>query len=60
MECGSPGCKPADDESKKAGRICGKGIEFYTPNRLRKSPPCVPPQQRGKVIEFPLPAKKSA
>ncbi len=36
-------------------------IEFYVPDRFRKKKTrWVPPEQRGKVIEFPLPEKKSA
>jgi hypothetical protein len=36
-------------------------IEFYVPDRFRKRKThWVPPEQRGKVIEFPLPEKKSA
>ena len=29
-----------------------KIIEFYVPNSFRKSERWVPPQQRGKVLEF--------
>jgi hypothetical protein len=37
-----------------------KIIEFYVPNRFQKILTWVHPQQRGKVIEFRLQAKKSA
>ena len=37
-----------------------KVIEFYVPDRFRKTGPWIPPEQRGKVIEFPSPQKKSA
>jgi len=37
-----------------------KVIEYYTPERFRKTARWVPPDQRGKVIEFPVPDKKSA
>jgi hypothetical protein len=36
-----------------------KIIEFYVPSKFRNSAASVPPQQRGKVIEFRLPVKKS-
>ena len=32
-----------------------KIIEFYVPSKFRNSAAWVPPQQRGKVIEFCLP-----
>ena len=35
-------------------------IEFYVPDRFRKKVRWVPPEQRGKVIAFPLEVKKSA
>jgi hypothetical protein len=35
-------------------------IEFYIPNNLRKRVKWVPPEQRGKIIEFTSPMKKSA
>ncbi len=37
-----------------------KIIEFHIPNNFRKSSIWVPPQQRGKLIEFCLQVKKSA
>jgi hypothetical protein len=37
-----------------------KIIEFYVPSKFRNNPAWIPPQQRGKVIEFHLPVKKSA
>jgi hypothetical protein len=37
-----------------------KIIEFYVPSKFRNNAPSVPPQQRGKVIEFRLSAKKLA
>ena len=33
---------------------------FYTPNNFRKSPKWVSAEQRGKIIEFAPPVKKSA
>jgi hypothetical protein len=35
-------------------------IEFYVPDRFRKKVRWVPPEQRGKVITFPVEIKKSA
>jgi len=37
-----------------------KVIEYYIPERFRKAARWVPPDQRGKIIEFPVPEKKSA
>jgi len=37
-----------------------KIIEFYIPKRLRNNVKWIPLQDRGKIIEFTLPAKKSA
>jgi len=37
-----------------------KVIEYYIPERFRKMARWVPPDGRGKVIEFPVPEKKSA
>jgi hypothetical protein len=37
-----------------------KVIEFYIPNNVRKSLKWVSPEQRGKIIEFAPPVKKSA
>jgi hypothetical protein len=36
-------------------------IEFYVPQKLRKlSGKWIPPEQRGTIIRFPAPEKKSA
>ena len=37
-----------------------KVIEFYIPEKFRKTARWIPLDQRGKVIEFPVPDKKSA
>ena len=37
-----------------------KVIEFYIPTNFSKRVKWLPPQQRGRVIEFRLPAQKSA
>jgi len=54
--------------SKTAKRKLQKGwtlqvakiIEFYIPKRLVNNVKWIPPQNRGRIIEFTLPAKKSA
>jgi len=40
--------------------LMAKIIEFYIPNKFRKKATWVPPQQRGKLIEFCGRVKKSA
>ena len=35
-------------------------IEFYIPARFHKRVKWLPPEQRGKVIEFPAAIRKSA
>jgi hypothetical protein len=37
-----------------------KIIEFYIPTTFKSAVKWVPPQERGKLIEFVLVAKKSA
>jgi hypothetical protein len=37
-----------------------KIIEFYIPINFRKNDRWIPSQERGKIIEFSLPTKKSA
>jgi len=41
-------------------RGMAKIIEFYIPSNFRKNVKWIPPQDRGKIIEFSLPVKKSA
>jgi hypothetical protein len=41
-------------------KALAKVIEFYIPNNFRKSPESVYAEQRGKIIEFAPPVKKSA
>jgi hypothetical protein len=40
--------------------MMAKMIEFYIPNNFRKRVKWVSLQQRGKIIEFASPMKKSA
>jgi len=40
--------------------VMAKIIEFYIPSNFRKKDKWIPPQERGKIIEFNLPTKKSA
>ena len=37
-----------------------KIIEYYIPEKFQKKAEWIPPDQRGKVIQFPAPQKKSA
>jgi hypothetical protein len=51
--------RPATKARKTGDRFVAVVIEFYVPSNFRKPVRWMPPQQRGKVIDFPL-AKKSA
>ena len=35
-------------------------IEIYIPTRFRKKEKWIPPEERGKLIQFSTPVKKSA
>jgi hypothetical protein len=37
-----------------------KVIKFYIPDCFKSKARWIPPEQRGKVLEFPLPQKKTA
>jgi len=37
-----------------------KMIEFYIPQSFRKVAKWLPPDERGKLLEFPLAVRKSA
>jgi hypothetical protein len=45
---------------EKAGLTVAKVIEFYIPASFRKSAKWVAPEQRGKIVEFVPPTKRSA
>ena len=45
---------------EKAGMTLAKVIEFYIPKNFRKNVKWVSREQRGKIIEFASPIKKSA
>jgi hypothetical protein len=45
---------------EKVGMTMARIIEFYIPNNFRKKAKWVSPEQRGKIIEFASPMKKSA
>jgi len=47
-------------QSGGSKRVMAKVIEFYIPTRFQKKVAWVPPERRGKVIEFCVQAKKSA
>jgi hypothetical protein len=48
------------NEKQAENLLMAKIIKFYIPNKLRKKATWVPPQQRGKLIEFSGRVKKSA
>jgi hypothetical protein len=48
------------NEKQAENLLMAKIIEFYTPNNLRKKATWIPPEQRGKLIEFSGRVKKSA
>ena len=45
---------------KAAQRVMAKVINFYVPNRFLSKVKWIPPQTRGKLIEFPVQVNKSA
>jgi hypothetical protein len=48
-------------ESRREERLTvAKVIEFYIPNDFRRSVKWVPPEERGKMIEFASQIEKSA
>ncbi len=60
-ECsGNPDCAIACGASAVgSGDRVAKIIEYYVPESFRKKAGWIPPDQRGKVIQFPVPEKKS-
>ena len=42
------------------GAVVAKIIEFYIPNSFRRNEKWIPPQNRGKILEFRLQTRKSA
>ena len=57
------GCSPVTacgNVKKESRMIVAKVIEFYIPNKFRKTVKWVSPEQRGKIIEFASRIKKSA
>ena len=45
---------------RDARRSMARVIEYYIPTNFRKSVRWIPQEQRGKIIEFVLPEKKTA
>ena len=43
-----------------SGNNVAKVIEFYIPDNFRKKAAWIPRDQRGEIIPFPAPEKKSA
>ncbi len=46
--------------NSKSEMATAQMIAFYIPARFHKNVKWIPPEQRGKVIEFPAEVKKSA
>ena len=44
----------------KKGAAVAKIIEFYIPSNFKRKEKWIPPQNRGKVIEFSLQTRRSA
>ena len=55
-----PFCKTSVNLKEKAGVTVAKVIEFYIPIQFQRTVKWVSREERGKIIEFVLPAKKSA
>jgi hypothetical protein len=47
-------------DGRGVNRLMAKVIEFYIPSRFQRKVAWVPPQKRGKVIEFCTQVTKSA
>jgi hypothetical protein len=73
--CSESGIRPDIDRQKRANDmaqaraprfnrlqeiVMANVIEFYIPVRFRKAVKWVPQQQRGRVLEFPVPQKRTA
>ena len=54
------GLNQSTNEGREAGEPVANVIEYYIPSTFRKRVKWTPPAQRGKLIEFYPPAKKSA
>jgi len=52
--------RTTDRRFQSGKRMMAKVIKFYIPNRFQKKVAWVPPEERGKVIEFRVQVKKSA
>lgn len=53
--------RPDEGERRKAGeQRVANVVEFYVPSTFRKRVRWLPPEQRGKVIEFYMPARKKS
>ena len=60
VRLGVAGSRAIRNRAGQKGGAVAKIIEFYIPSSFRKREKWVPPQNRGKVIEFSLQTTKSA
>ncbi len=60
VRLGMEGLGLSGNDVDEKGAAVAKVIEFYVPNSFRKKEKWVPPQERGKILEFTLPTSKSA
>ena len=57
---GMAGSRELSKPVGQKGAAVAKVIEFYIPNNFRWKGKWIPPQDRGKIIEFSLQPRKSA
>ena len=56
----APGDEHRFQSEKAAQRLMANVINFYVPKHFQRKVKWVPPQKRGKLIEFCIQVKKSA
>ena len=57
---GTVSCSKAGGLLWIGGCVMAQVIEFYIPARFKAKVKWIPPEQRGKIIAFPIDFKKSA
>jgi len=60
VRLGMAGSCEVNRRVRQKGRQVAKIIEFYIPSNFRWKRKWIPPQNRGKIIEFSLQTRKSA
>ncbi len=60
VRMGVVGVREVNKPSKPKGAAVAKIIEFYVPDSFRRKEKWIPPQDRGKIIEFSRETRKSA